>query len=458
MEDLYLAASEFTYWIQDEMARLRIPGLALGVLFGEQTYRAAYGVTSVENPLPVSADTLFQVGSISKTFTALAVMRLVERGELALDRPLIEDLPELRLADLQVQRRVTLRHIFTHTGGWLGDYFDDTGRGDDALAKIVARLGDLPQQTPLGEIWSYNNAGFYLAGRVIEVKTGKTYEAALQELVLDPLEMHHSFYDPADVMTHRFVVGHSAVFPGQAGEPAVQRPWALARAGSPVGGLAASLNDMLRYARFQLGDGCIPGSQARLLSSTLLQEMQRPCAPAAHGEQFGVSWFIRALEDLQVLRHGGATHGQMATFQFVPGRDLAVVVLTNSDRGDELYTPLAAHLVERLLHKDYPKPQVIEHPEHLAGFAGRYTAAADDYTLDWRDGELWLLHQPRGGFPAKDSPPSAAHPPVRVALCAPDCWMVVDEPGQGDLGEILRDPQGRIAWLRFGGRVHRRID
>ena len=93
-------------------------------------------------------------------------------------------LPDLRLADEAVAARVTLRHLFTHTGGWAGDYFPDTGEGDDALARAVARLADVPQLTPLGAMWSYNNAGFYLAGRVLEVVAGQPYEALVQERLL----------------------------------------------------------------------------------------------------------------------------------------------------------------------------------------------------------------------------------------------------------------------------------
>ena len=89
---------------------------------------------------------------------------------------------------------MTLRHLFSRTAGWLGDYFDDFGNGDDALARMVAKMADLPQITPLGQYWSYNNAAFYLAGRVLEVVAGKPFETLAKELVLDPLGMNMSFF------------------------------------------------------------------------------------------------------------------------------------------------------------------------------------------------------------------------------------------------------------------------
>jgi CubicO group peptidase (beta-lactamase class C family) len=132
--------------------------------------------------VPVDPRTLFQIGSTTKTFTGTVAMRLVEAGNSISTRPSAPICRGLRLRDEGVAARATLRHLFDHTGGWLGDYFDDTGMGDDALAIIVERMVELPQWTPLGQLASYNNAGFYLAGRIIEVVTGKPYEAVVQEL------------------------------------------------------------------------------------------------------------------------------------------------------------------------------------------------------------------------------------------------------------------------------------
>ena len=154
-------------FVKAEMKRLHVPGVAVGVVHEGREYTAGFGVTSVENPLPVDADTLFQIGSTTKTFTGTAAMRLVERGRLDLDAPVRTYLPKLRLAGRGVAGRVTLRHLFNHTGGWVGDTFVDTGWGDDALAKAVARMAEIEQLTPLGEVWSYNNAGFYLVGRAV---------------------------------------------------------------------------------------------------------------------------------------------------------------------------------------------------------------------------------------------------------------------------------------------------
>jgi CubicO group peptidase (beta-lactamase class C family) len=132
-----------------EMAtRLEVPGVAAGVLLaGEEEY--AFGVTSVENPLPVQEETLFQFGSTGKTFTATAMLRLVDQGRVDLDAPVRTYVPELRLQDEDVAQHVTVLQLFNHTAGWAGDLMDDTGAGDDALEKYVARMETLAQITPL---------------------------------------------------------------------------------------------------------------------------------------------------------------------------------------------------------------------------------------------------------------------------------------------------------------------
>src|SRR5919108_4145309 len=122
---------------REAMRKTGTPGVAVGILLAGRAYGGGFGITSIAAPAPVDEQTLFQIGSTSKTFTATAVLRLVERGDLDLDAPVRRYLRDLRLKDPQVARTVTLRHLLTHTAGWVGDYFADTGRGDDALARVI---------------------------------------------------------------------------------------------------------------------------------------------------------------------------------------------------------------------------------------------------------------------------------------------------------------------------------
>jgi CubicO group peptidase (beta-lactamase class C family) len=449
--------ASITDQIQLEMKRLHIPGVAIGILDNDREFTAGFGVTNSENPLQVTPDTLFQIGSVTKTVTATVMMRLVERGLVDLDTPLRRYLPELRLSDQEVLERVTLRHVFSHTCGWVGDFFDDAGPGDDALSTVVSRLDGLEQQTPLGEIWSYNNAGYYLAGRVIEVLTGMTYEAAVRELLLNPLGMDRSFFFAREAITYRVSAGHEAVYQPDEGIPGVLRPWWLPRASNPLGGLLSTIHDLIRYALFHLGDGRTQDG-ARLLEEKTISAMQSPGVPASNGERMGIAWFLRELDGIRIARHGGATNGQMALFQIVPQKKFAFIMLTNSDRGQELYQPLARKALESFLGLKESEPQPVSAGEaELAQYVGDYSAAAQNLHLTFEKGFLHMRVEPRGGFPTPDSPPSPAPPPTRLQMCGKDTVLATDEPFKGDRGEFLRDKHGSLVWLRFSGRVHRKI-
>ena len=166
--------------IRAAMAQYGIPGVAVGVLAQGTEYVQGYGVTNVDYPVPVDGDTLFRIGSTTKTFTGTTVMRLVEQGRLDLDATVRTYLPDFQTADPAVASRVTLRQLLNHSAGWLGEYYEDMGPGDDALARYAAGMVRLPQLTPLGTVFHYNNAAVALAGHVIEVATGVPYERAVR--------------------------------------------------------------------------------------------------------------------------------------------------------------------------------------------------------------------------------------------------------------------------------------
>jgi CubicO group peptidase (beta-lactamase class C family) len=269
--------AELDEFVLARMAALKIPGVAIGVIAGDREHAMGFGVTNVDHPLPVDTDTLFQIGSTTKTFTGTTVMRLVEQGKLDLEAPVRTYLPDFRVADPRVSDEVRLRHLVTHTAGWQDPGFLETGDGDDALTRFVAGMADLPQIAPLGEHFSYNNGAVCLAGRVIETVTGQTYEAAVGELVLEPLGLARASFFPEEIMTEAFAVGHGAPQDDQSGAPIVLEPWALPRSVHPAGGLIVSLSDELRSARFHLGDGMANGR--RVLSAESLRRMQIPLGP-----------------------------------------------------------------------------------------------------------------------------------------------------------------------------------
>jgi CubicO group peptidase (beta-lactamase class C family) len=440
--------------ITEQMESHHVPGVAVGVLRKGQELTAGFGVTNLENPLPVTPETLFQVGSISKTFTATTVMRLVEMGKLDLDTPICTYLPDLQLADEQTAKNATIRHLLTHTGGWVGDYFDDFGQGETALAQIVEKMAGLDQLIPLGKVFSYNNSGFYLAGRVIEMVTGSSFEYAVKELVFDPLGLKMAYYFPEDLLTYRFASGH--LVDGEVVK--VARPWAVPRASAPAGGVVSNIPTLLQYARFHMGDGTAPDG-TRLLSKESISLIQSPQFSAGDRLEIGLSWFISHLNQFDMIDHGGSTNGQMAGLYLIPERSFALAILTNSSRGSILNRSAIRFALKNWLNEELPDPAPLNlTTEELALYAGRYYSRLNLTEIFLEEGRLILKIIPQGGFPTPESPPSPAPPPMQIALYAIDKFVVIDQPMKNVKGEFLRGPGGEIDWIRFGLRVQARQD
>jgi CubicO group peptidase (beta-lactamase class C family) len=452
LSTLYIKDAKFkkiSQKIISEMKRLSIPGVAVGIWHKGKEYTAGFGVTSVENPLPVTPDTLFQVGSISKTFTSTMLMQLAEQGKIDLDAPVRKTIKDFELCDEGVAKQVTTRHLLTHTGGWVGDYFNDFGNGDDALTKMVKDIAKLPQVMPLGKIWSYNNAGFNIASRLIEVLTGKTYEQAAQEMLLDPLGLKMSFFFPSDILiTHRFVAGHH----NEGKNIFVSRPWAIGRAGNGVGGVVSTVKGLLTYARFHMGNG------NRIIKRKTLEAMRVPQISMGRRGNMGITWFISPSGKPIRYSHGGATHGQQAIFMFIPEKDFAIAILTNSDEGGILNTNVLTLALELYCDIKPVMPQPIKTSiSELKEFTGSYRIGIEAFDLKIKHGDLMYHHIPLGGFPAPDSPPGPATPPMRIAFYDKDQTIGLDEPLKNALGDFIRDENGHVEFFRIGGRAHKKI-
>lgn len=440
--------------VNEKMREYGVPGVALGIYYDGQRLTRGFGITSVENPLPVTEGTLFQVGSISKTFTGTVVMRLVEAGKLSLETPVRDYIPTFRVRDDAASRNTTVLTLLTHMGGWEGDFFEDTGNGDDALARMVERMVSLEQIAPFNTVWSYNNAGFYVAGRLIELATGKPYEAALKELLNDPLDLRQTFIFPTDVMTYRFAVGHA----GPVAKPIVLRPWAIPRAMRPAGGVASGVNDLLRYAEFHLGDGSAPRG-ARLLSPVSMRHMQETqLVQQGTDEEMALGWQVSRIGDLREVWHDGWAVGQTALLFLVPAKQLAVVLLTNSVTGERLNRDIRRMIAQEYLGVTVSDPAPIGLPKtELTQYAGRYSRPFMDVVVTIDADRVMIQRIQKQGFPTGDSPVPPPGPPAPYAFYAKDRLIGLGGGTQGVRAEFLRRSDGTVEWIRVGGRVARRL-
>ena len=305
------------------MDRFDVPGASLAVLQDGEVTTVAAGELNRDTDVEATTDSLFQVGSITKLYTTAAVMRFVERDELDLDEPVVKHLPEFTTADPDAARAVTLRHLLTHTSGIDGDHFLDTGRGDDVLERYVASCAELPQQFPVGATHSYCNAGFGVAGRVLEVVSGQVWDEVLREEVLTPLGLDHTMTLPEDALRHRVACGHV----GDPGELRLAPQWGLPRSCGPAGLVLATAADVVTFGRtvLDVGDWLSPTAV-----ESLLQPQVAVPNPYTMGSHWGVGWILYdAVDGRRVVGHDGSTIGQAAALRVVPDRDVAVALLLN---------------------------------------------------------------------------------------------------------------------------------
>jgi CubicO group peptidase (beta-lactamase class C family) len=446
-------------FVSEKAEELGVPGVAAGVVLDGHEHTAFHGVTSVENPLAVDGSTIFQFGSTGKTFTATAIMRLVDQGEVDLDAPVRRYVPELTLKDAETAERVTVLQLLNHTAGWQGDSIKDTGDGDDALAKYVASMAELEQVSPLGSTVSYNNASLMLAGYLIANVTGTTYERAMRELLFEPLGMDMTFFSPNEIMTRRFVCGHSR---HDDGTITVARPWALPRSGAPAGGMSATVGDQLTWARFHLGDGRASDG-TRVLSTELLHRMQQPTADmrgSALGDYVGITWLLKDVDGTRLVSHGGTMHGQYSDFTLVPSRGFAVTCLSNSaPHGPQLNHAVTNWALEHYVGvKEEDLTPGDRTDDELSEYAGTYETIEAWMEVAASRGalEVQMSVKPdalRAILDAGEDEPRP-QPPVRLGMLpGSDRYVVAEGPATGMRGYFSRDASGRVDGLHLGGRL-----
>ena len=423
-------------------ASVDAPGVAVGIVHdgSERTY--FQGVTSVDNPLPVDERTHFLIGSNTKPYTATAMMRLVEAGSVRLETPVRTYIPDLRLQDEAAAAAVTVGNLLNHTSGWNGDLWaEEAGQGDDALARYVERLAGQKQDFELGSSVVYNNSAFSLAGRVIEVVTGRVFEAALQELVLDPLGLKETLFDPRLIMPRRFAAGHTKL--GDRNE--VVTPWNLARSSNPSGGLCSTVMDQLRWARFHMGDGRTPAGE-QLLRQETMWAMQTPTASAVGIGSIGISWMIKEIDGVRIVSHGGGVAGQSMGFTMVPERGFAITILCNTELGTSFGLTTVSWALERYLGlEERVAADAALEGEALAPYLGKYSSTGQGLEIT-REGERVVARARLLGKTMME---------IEIAILPGDRLLVLTGGFRGQDAQFVRAGDGSIDGLKLGRYMKR---
>ncbi|MDT9599721.1 serine hydrolase domain-containing protein [Sphingosinicella rhizophila] len=327
-----------------EMRERHVPGAAVAVLHkGEIVVAKGYGRATLEHDVPVTRDTIFQSGSVGKMFTAALVMKLVERGEIGLDDPLSQYLPDAP----ESWRPITIRHLLTHTSGvanYTGDFDFRRDYTDDELVKFAYAL---PLDFQPGSRWSYSNTGYVLLGIIVKKKTGTSYLDLLATEVFKPLGMKTAQgITEADIVPNR-ASGYQLV-----GGVLKNQDWVSPTMNRTAdGSLYFSLNDMIAWARAV--------EKGEVLSAAGWTQVYAPVKlNSGNPYPYGFGWSLDEADGKPRLHHGGAWQGFRTYYSRYLGEDLAVILLTNSSSAEvSSFTDGIAKLWNPALVAPGPRPR-----------------------------------------------------------------------------------------------------
>jgi CubicO group peptidase (beta-lactamase class C family) len=438
---------------QEKMKEFGVPGVAVGILHNGSVAIRGLGITNVEDSLPVTPHTVFPIASISKTFAATAVMRLVEQGKVDLRAPVRTYIPEFKVRDETTSRDATVLQLLTHLGGWEGQV-SGPDRGSETLSNFLTTITDLMQVAPPGAAWSYNNAGFSIAGRVIEKATGNSINRSIRDLVFQPLGLEHAGTTAGDFIVNRFAAGHST----RDGKAALNRPFSPS-VSVTAGGVGLCMVDLMAYARFHLGDGTAPNGE-RVLKRESLELMRTPQAKKqATDDEIGISWHLRSMGAIRTASHGGTLGGHILLLEIVPERNFAIAILTNSSAGWRLIQDVEREALSSYLGATYAMNQALAHrglvetlpavqplaqQPDVAPYVGTFARPSNTVVVRAEGNRLFVQERPNSGQPGTEMP---------VTFYGPDRVVVTDGNQRGQSIEFVRDAGGKVNWVRVVGRV-----
>ncbi|MFC5182443.1 serine hydrolase domain-containing protein [Actinomadura harenae] len=398
-----------------------VPGVAVAIGTGGEMVEEAAGVLSTATGVGATVDSVFQIGSVTKVLTATLVMQLAGEDAIDLDAPVGTYLPGFRTGFPEV----TVRQLMSHTAGFEGDIFTDTGKGDDCLALYVDLLAEVPQLFEPGEMFSYNNAGYSVLGRIVEVVRGKPFDACMRDHLFTPFGMTHAANDPYEAILHRAAVGHLGGMPSPV--------WAMARSNAPAGSmLAMTPRDLVAFARAHLAD---PSLHA-------MREPQVTLPDIGWGTAWGLGWELYDLPGGPVFGHDGNTIGQSAILRVDPARDVVLAILTNGGNPKPLMKEISGWVLE-LPDEPVPDPAArVNATRHT----GTYVSDTSATTVSEDDtGRLWLDRVPLG------IAAEVGDEPFRTELVAwrGDALLPV-APGHGPVAFLGDDGEGKALYLHTG--------
>jgi CubicO group peptidase (beta-lactamase class C family) len=432
----------------------RLPGAAVGVVHDDRlVWSAGIGFADLARRRKANPKTLYRIASITKTFTATAIMQLRDEGSLSLDDPVLVYLPELKKAKSAFgpAEAITIRRLLSHESGLQseppGTDFAAV-RYESAAAENLARAKEISATVPPNTQWKYSNLGYQLLGEIVGRVSGRPYHKVVQARLFRPLQLTSTAFDPKGPLAARRATGYDPRFLSDELEPAPVPADAVFEA---EGGLWSCVEDLGRWLSFQLGDGKAGGKQ--LVAKETLAEMHKPryLVDEKWTRAWAIGWYAVRQDDVIWRMHSGGHYGFITNACFDPTEKVGAIVLLN---GFGFATQLAMKIGAIAREAVQAAAPAITAPEKLPDewrpLVGLYVMKhfGGVIRLEWRDGKLTFVD---------DTDPTWT--PALEATDDPDIFVV--EPGFRESGELVRfkrDRKGRVVSVLMAVATMERLE
>lgn len=370
-----------------------IPSVSLAI-WKDGTFRqGTAGILNLDTGVEATCDSIFQIGSITKVMTAALVMQLVDEGRVDLDASVRTYLTDFAIADRQASNTITVKQLLNHTSGIDGDFFpDDQDDEGNLIARFVDRCNQLPLIHRPGEHFSYSNAAYSIAGRLVEVMRAEPWARLMRERVFVPLGLNHSIAAPSDAIRFRIAIGHTKDEATNFWRTS-KHPY-LSMGQAPCGSTTTmSAADLVAFGRVFL-EGGVAQSGVEWLSPKAVSAMTAPniALPEdghTYCKSWGIGWSISDLgSGIQIICHDGVTFGQMSTLQIMPDHNTVFSILLNAT-APNVFEILINDVRTAILGQS---PVLIESesdkessPREFEELAGKYASLGTEINIQYKE-------------------------------------------------------------------------
>ncbi len=434
-------------WIQAQMDYQNLPGISVGIIYDQDLiYAKGFGYSNLEDKTPATIQTLYRIASISKTFTATAIMQLRDEGKLRLDDPIEKFLPGFNIKNpFPDSREITVFHLITHTSGLPRNagfpYWTD--RKFPTMKQILEALPEQEMIYPPGTQYKYSNLGIALLGEIVSVASGMSYEKYITENILKPLEMAGSSVFIMEKDKIKLTTPYSYRFPD--GSRRIM-PFTDAKGIAPAANITSNIEDMSKYISLQFRKGRKGGNQ--ILDSHTLEDMQRiQWLNPSWTSGYGLGFRVWKQDSYTVVGHGGFVAGNRSQISFIPKEKIGVIVLTNADDASP------AFFVRKILELMMPVIKSAVTPENPVTKADPSWKKYVGYYIDasWFDTEIMIYNNQlvmnSYSIPPEDTPDSEFKVLTPVGA---NIFRMSGPNGNGELVVFEMDSNYKVIRIKVG--------